>query len=247
MSLKRFFITLLVLIIFFFFISSLITLFISLPVFRINKAIVEGNNLLSSKDVLQFAKVPYGEKIFLYDFKKIRENILQMPAVLDSRISRKLPDTLKLIVIERKIIAVVLFKGRPLFIDKEGIILNAKDIKLNFPNVEDLPVIVGLNANRIYKQEKYYIEENIARLLSDLISRLKDFFDPKRIQIDVSREDDIVLWIDDLIKVKFGDTKNIPEKVKSFYAIYARAEREQKKIEYIDVRFLNNLVVKFST
>lgn len=80
----------------------------------------------------------------LVDLDRIRENLLQFGWVKDARVSRRLPDTLVVDLVERTPAAVWQQQGRLSLIDGEGVVLDAVAVD----KMPDLPLLIGRGANR---------------------------------------------------------------------------------------------------
>jgi cell division protein FtsQ len=81
----------------------------------------------------------------LVDLDVIREKLLRFPWVQDARVSRRLPDTIVVDIVERKPIAIWQFRQRLALIDKDGIVLAPVPLDA-MP--EGLPLVIGPAANR---------------------------------------------------------------------------------------------------
>lgn len=79
----------------------------------------------------------------MIDIEKIREDIIQNGWVEDVRVTRRLPDTLVVEVVERKPIAIWQHDGKYSLVDKNGIVL--EDVEES--NYLGLPLIAGQGAN----------------------------------------------------------------------------------------------------
>lgn len=80
----------------------------------------------------------------LVDLDRIRDALLQFGWVKDARVSRRLPDTLVVDLVERTPAAVWQHRGRLSLIDGEGVVLDAVPID----KMPDLPLLIGPAANR---------------------------------------------------------------------------------------------------
>ena len=79
----------------------------------------------------------------LLDLQAIRKQLLTQPWVEDARVSRRLPDTLLVDIVERKPVAIWQFHQKLNLIDKDGRVLAPVDINA----MPDLPLLVGPDAN----------------------------------------------------------------------------------------------------
>lgn len=80
----------------------------------------------------------------LVDLDRIRDSLLQFGWVKDARVSRRLPDSLVIDLVERTPSAVWQHQGRLSLIDGEGVVLNAVPVD----RMPDLPLLIGPEANR---------------------------------------------------------------------------------------------------
>lgn len=90
----------------------------------------------------------------LVDLDRIRDNLLQFGWVKDARVSRRLPDTLVIDLVERTPAAVWQHQGRLALIDGEGVVLDAVPVD----KMPDLPLLIGPDANRQAQPLKKMIE-----------------------------------------------------------------------------------------
>jgi cell division protein FtsQ len=79
----------------------------------------------------------------LVDLDLIRDQLLQFGWVKDARVSRRLPDTLVIDLVERSPAAVWQHQGRLSLIDGEGVVLDAVAVD----RMPDLPLLIGPQAN----------------------------------------------------------------------------------------------------
>ena len=79
----------------------------------------------------------------LVDVSGIRRRLLGFGWVKDARISRRLPDTLVIDIVERKPAALWQSQGRLALIDSEGVVLD----RVPVDRMPDLPLLIGPGAN----------------------------------------------------------------------------------------------------
>ena len=79
----------------------------------------------------------------LVDVAAIRERLLRFGWVKDARVSRRLPDTLVIDVVERTPAALWQSKGQLALIDAEGVVLDRVPVS----KMPDLPLVIGPGAN----------------------------------------------------------------------------------------------------
>jgi cell division protein FtsQ len=79
----------------------------------------------------------------LVDLEEVRTRLLRYGWVQDARVSRRLPDTLVVDIVERTPAAVWQHQGRLRLIDAAGVVLE----DVSGEATPDLPLLIGLNAN----------------------------------------------------------------------------------------------------
>ena len=79
----------------------------------------------------------------LVDVARIRDRLLQFGWVKDARVSRRLPDTLVIDIVERRPAALWQDKQRLALIDAEGVVLD----RVPVDQMPDLPLLIGPGAN----------------------------------------------------------------------------------------------------
>jgi cell division protein FtsQ len=79
----------------------------------------------------------------LVDVAAIRSRLLQFGWVKDARVSRRLPDTLVIDIVERRPAALWQSQGRLALIDSEGVVLD----RVPVDKMPDLPLLIGPGAN----------------------------------------------------------------------------------------------------
>ena len=97
------------------------------------------NELRRASDEAGTAKAPQA----LVDVAAIRRRLLRFGWVKDARVSRRLPDTLVIDIVERAPSALWQNQGQLALIDKEGVVLD----RVPVDKMPDLPLLIGPGAN----------------------------------------------------------------------------------------------------
>jgi cell division protein FtsQ len=92
----------------------------------------------------------------LVNVSAIRDRLLQFGWVKDARVSRRLPDTLVIDIVERKPAALWQSQGQLALIDSEGVVLD----RVPVDRMPDLPLLIGAGANGQ--------EQELQRLMADV-------------------------------------------------------------------------------
>ncbi|MEO7635520.1 MAG: cell division protein FtsQ/DivIB [Sphingomicrobium sp.] len=98
------------------------------------------DELRRTAEAASAAKAPQ----MLVDVAAIRARLLRFGWIKDARVSRRLPDTLVIDVVERRPAALWQSKGQLALIDGEGVVLD----RVAVDKMPDLPLLIGSGANR---------------------------------------------------------------------------------------------------
>lgn len=230
---------------FFLILFSIATYYIlSLPIWKIQEVKVTGTNMLSAEEIRDLSGIPLSENLFLTSFSRTRNNLRKISAILDFKIYRIPPATVLIKIAERKPIAVIIFKGRSVIVDEDGAILNRNpNLTLNVPNLEELPVISGIGTGEVVGEEK--VDPKLSHLISGVIIELSSLLGSRRIQLELGGFEKISFLLDDMLRVKVGRDENIKRKMEVFKALMPVIANRWDQVEYVDVRYPDNPVIKY--
>ena len=113
--------------------------FIISPDFSIKKIEIEDNSILNSDAIIQKLNFLYKENLFFLDIKDIEKNLKNETFIESFSLKKIYPNTLKIIVVEKKPIAVLQNKKKKFYISNKGDFMNFKDLE----NYKDLPTVFG--------------------------------------------------------------------------------------------------------
>lgn len=111
--------------------------------FAVKRVEVTGIDRMERLTVYAVALGQNSRAMPLVDLNKVRAQLLQYGWIKDARVSRRLPDTLAVDIVERRPAAVWQHGGRLSLIDAGGIVL--EPVALNA--MPDLPLVIGPDAN----------------------------------------------------------------------------------------------------
>jgi cell division protein FtsQ len=112
--------------------------------FAVKKVEVFGANRIDRLRVYDIALQQQDRSMLAFDLEEVRQDLLRYGWVADARVSRRLPDTLVIDLVERTPVAIWQDRGRYTLIDSNGVVLPGVDPA----SVPGLPVLVGNGANR---------------------------------------------------------------------------------------------------
>ena len=111
--------------------------------FRVKSIDVKGIRNMDSRPVFELAASEKQTAMPLLDIEGIRRQLLRYGWVKDARVSRRLPDTLVIDIVEREPAAIWQDRERLSLVDGEGVVLG----KVKLSELPDLPLLVGAGAN----------------------------------------------------------------------------------------------------
>ena len=233
----------------FFLLAAVFSVILTLPFWQIKSAIVIGAEILSPKIVEEITKVPIGENIFFADLNGSIQRLKEIKQIKDFGIFRSLPSTLVIKIIERKPLAVVQIGKESAIIDEEGVILKKTsgkgvgkfNVDADVGDISAFPVVKGIKKEMV-KDES--LDGDIAGSIGGAITKLEAFLKPSSLQLDFSDPGDISLLVEDMLRVKLGDTEKLPSKIDVLEALLPQVEGKWNDVEYIDIRYINNPVIK---
>jgi cell division protein FtsQ len=111
--------------------------------FRVDRVEVTGINRMEKLTVYAIALDQHSMAMPLVDLERVRERLLDYGWVSDARVSRRLPDTLLVDIVERTPEAVWQENRRLWLVDAKGVVLEPVALDA----MPDLPLVIGPRAN----------------------------------------------------------------------------------------------------
>lgn len=217
---------------------------LNLPIFDIKDVIVNGARMLSPDEIRALAGIPLSENLFFTKFSRAEDNLGKITAIKEFRFYRIPPATVLISIKEREPIATILFPKRSAIIDKEGYVINRnQNISLDIPNMAELPVITGIEEKSALNGDR--VNQKVAHLISQVIVKLSRFLESERMKLELGGLKRVSLLLDDLLQVKIGDTEKISRKMAVFVALLPEIAGKWSQVEYVDVRYPDNPVIKY--
>lgn len=117
--------------------------------FRVEQVEVTGIRRADKMTVYNYTLDQKSQAMPLVDLEEVRGKLMTIGWIADARVSRRLPDTLKVDIIERKAAAVWQHQGQLMLIDAEGVLLEP----VSADAMPDMPLVIGDGA---YAQQPAY-------------------------------------------------------------------------------------------
>jgi cell division protein FtsQ len=112
--------------------------------FAVKRVELTGLERMDRLTVYNIALDQHSMAMPLVDLEKVRSQLMRYGWVEDARVSRRLPDTLVVDIVERKPAAIWQNNKKLSLIDASGVVLE----RVNPDSMPALPILVGANANR---------------------------------------------------------------------------------------------------
>ncbi|RJF90533.1 cell division protein FtsQ/DivIB [Sphingomonas cavernae] len=112
--------------------------------FEVKRVEVMGIDRMDRLTVYAVALDQHSMAMPLVDLDKVRSDLLRYGWIKDARVSRRLPDTLVVDIVERKPAAIWQNARALSLIDRDGVVLEPVKIEA----MPDLPLLIGADANR---------------------------------------------------------------------------------------------------
>ena len=197
---------------------------------EIDSIVVEGNTRVSEGEVLALIGQLHGQNILTADLEANRDQLLMSGLIEGATLSRILPSTVKVSVVEREPAALARFGSRLYLMDAGGTMI--EEYGPRFGDV-DLPIVDGLSAG-----EGAVIDER-AELASSLISALTaDSSLAARVsQIGVGNPHDaVVLLHDEPTLIHLGQERFV-ERLRQYVDLAPTLSSYVPEPDYVDMRF----------
>ncbi|MHB1127109.1 MAG: cell division protein FtsQ/DivIB [Bacillota bacterium] len=215
--------------------------FVHSSIFAITRIEVQGNEGLTSAKIVQLAAIPLGLNIFQADLSQARENLLLNPMIESAQVMRQLPSTVVVVLKEREPLALLVTTSGFIAVDRYGVYLRKTAA------ISDLPlnVITGVKVPEAIGPGQAIKADNLDIALK-LLGEVKEGSDLLT-ELDMSDPVGIRFYTREGVEVRLGFPERIEQKMQVLNEIYEQelAKGQAGRIEYIDVSFQGNPVIKY--
>ncbi len=201
-------------------------------IFNSKNVEIDGNKYVESNYIIKVLDIDNDKNIFRYNIKDMEESLLRNKYIDNVEIKRLLPNTLKISIIEKEIVA-NLYNGEVYcYIDKEGNFID----KIDEDNKNNEVIIVNIDYNINDSQEiKFKNEENRKRLLY-LLEYIKEEGIYKKINnIDMTKNDSINMNTRDDINILLNSDEQLKYNISRLAMILADLQNKKQKGGEIDL------------
>ena len=181
--------------------------FLGSPFFNVRTIVVQGNSLVSSQDLLALANVGVGANIFQVSTGDIVKNVSLHPLVKSVEVSRKLPNTLVISIVERKPVAMIPVQNGFVKVDEQGIFLQRSDVWPKQP----LPIISGIRLPENLNLGQAIPNPALLEALKLLLQLPKDLYSMVG-ELSAANRDALVMYTRNGLEIRLGGADQAQEK-----------------------------------
>ncbi len=199
--------------------------------FRMARIKVRGNTLMSDADVIAWSQLQVGANLFAYDMVSATERLAQQPMIKKALLLREPPETLVIVLEERRPVGLLNTPEGLMGLDASG-----KIFPLSPSAQVDVPILTGVGLQR----------DTWARALAGFVTELQIRTPAFWREVSEIRTDDphsatVYLVADDLaLKMRF---ENPEQQIRNFRAYTQAAFLPGQALAYIDLRYRDQVVV----
>lgn len=201
-------------------------------IFNSDNIEIEGNKYVESEYIIKALEVNNNKNIFRYNIKDMEEILLNNKYIDKVEIKRLLPNTLKVSIIEKEIVANLYNEEVYCYIDKEGNFIDEIDEN----NKDNEVITVHIDYNKTDSQEiKFKNEENKKRLLY-LLEYIKEEGIYKKIDnIDMTKPNSINMGTKEDINILLNSDEELKYNISRLAMILADLQNKKQKGGEIDL------------
>ena len=201
-------------------------------IFNSDNIEIEGNKYVESEYIIKALEVNNNKNIFRYNIKDMEEILLNNKYIDKVEIKRLLPNTLKVSIIEKEIVANLYNEEIYCYIDKEGNFIDEIDEN----NKDNEVITVHIDYNKTDSQEiKFKNEENKKRLLY-LLEYIKEEGIYKKIDnIDMTKPNSINMGTKEDINILLNSDEELKYNIYRLAMILADLQNKKQKGGEIDL------------
>ena len=172
-----------------------------------------------------------GANLFRIDIARLQADLRRLGWVKRIEAEKKLPDTLRIRIVEREAVALAAARDRMTYVDEDGVVFAELS-----PSVgdTDLPIITNASGTELAR---------CVALVRELRTRDPQIY--SRIsEVRPVAPNGFALFDRELGAFVYADPGDLSAKWRDLYAIVANERLARGAIEYADLRFQNRIVVK---
>lgn len=198
---------------------------------RVNEIVIYGGRHLKNEEVRAFLRVRQGDPLFAVTEREMFDRLRKSPWIKDAAIRREPSGRLLVKVEEETPVAILSYASSPYLVADDGTVLEKLKESTFF-----LPVIKDIDP---YRNVGTFRE---AVALVKLLRSREIIAYEGTVEVSGQRPEELTLKVDNVhIKIGAGDFE---KKLQRLLFVKEEIEKRDLKVEYIDLRFINKVVVR---
>lgn len=206
------------------------------PAFRIQSIIIKGASPKTEAQLLPSLDWVHDRNFFLLDLAAVKRRVRQHSWVKDAMVHGQLPHTLIISVEEREPAGLIRHGNAVFLVDMTGREIATYEA---FVRPVDFPVITGLDG----KKNRAAVVKNGLQALALIRENSLVFWDNIE-TLDLSNEDNMVVYLRDEKAPLYLGGMVIPQNLKNYLSIAERIQEEYSQLAYIELGFPNQIAIR---
>ncbi|MGI9951141.1 FtsQ-type POTRA domain-containing protein [Moorellaceae bacterium AZ2] len=199
---------------------------------------VRGNLRVSEEEVLRLAAVEPGLNLWQLDVKAVADRLRAHPLIEQVRVERRWPHNLLITLREREALALLPAQEGFWVVDGQGYVME----RISSLRQRELPLVSGLELGEEVGPG-VCLQDNGLRAALGVLNQLSPQDRQQVMEIEAEEPDNLLLYLQGQVKVKFGDGNGVREKWERLKEALQGAG-PLGSLEYIDVSFAGPPVIK---
>lgn len=212
------------------------------PIFQVHNIRVEGSMSLPASKVVSLSGISEGQNIFFLDTWGAKRALKKNPFVEKVTIRRTLPDTVTIVIKERKSVGYIVTTDGYVQVGEDGRLLAIQQSLNNYA----LPVISGIELSEMPEIGGYIHNKKLDNALSVLQNCDQSLLD-NIAELNVGQDHYILAYTNQQLEIRLGGLDNIEQRLKELNEILTNVVGTTvtaDRILYIDMRYEGSPVIK---
>jgi cell division septal protein FtsQ len=222
-----------------------LVLFINNKKFFISEIIINNNHFVAKEKIERFTNPLKNHNFFI----ALTRSFFVKPKILKSfkqienvKFNFDFPAKIKVTIFEQKPWGMFLIPEKNIFISVDGTILNSGDDPVTIDEADKIVIIKGIKSN-IFQNNT--INAKLFEKIKQIQSLISQYFLDKNLHLYFEAENNLILLKNDAIPIIIGEMDQLEQKFKNLNNYFLYVKPDESKIEYIDLRVTNKVVVKY--
>jgi len=207
------------------------TLFLTSSAFGVSEIVVTGSTHLTDSEIIRLCGVDLGTNIFKVPTTAVRDRLMALPRVAQATVSRRLPGTLVVSVVEREGVALLPCGQQFAELDASGLPIEFH----RFIGALGLPVVTGVAVEGVTLGRTVQAPGLDAALATAAALGAEGRTEIAEIHIDADGQ--AVLYTRPGTPVYVGQATGLDVKIPTLLGILADVQTSGLRVSYIDVRY----------